>query len=138
MTAKHTPGPWVVVSESLDQHSRAAFNPWLRILIGTPPPTVSLSGGREVITGRFIATITDHVATEADEAETRANARILAAAPDLYEALRNENEMLEALILDLRHLPEPYNPGPRLGRMLDAAKAARAALAKAEGREVSP
>jgi hypothetical protein len=122
MAAKHTPGPWTAGSEG--------------------DATGEIVGPHMVYVAS-VATIVDFPCIEDDErpaveAECRANAALIAAAPELYEALRSESEMLEALILDLRHLPEPFSPGPRLGRMLDIAKAARAALAKAEGREVSP
>jgi hypothetical protein len=121
MAAKHTPGPWIAGSEG--------------------DATGEIVGPHMVYVAA-VATLVDFPCIEDDErptveAECRANARLIAAAPEMYEALAHETELLEALILDLRHLPEPFSPGPRLGRMLDIAKAARAALAKAEGREAA-
>jgi hypothetical protein len=57
---------------------------------------------------------------DGSEDEYRANARLIAAAPDMYEALKAALNYLE-------------NTESELGMTLDSAKAARAAIAKALG-----
>ena len=98
MNTKHTPGPWEVV-----------VNPY--------------STGRYVYSAdnRRLAIVNEKDAgLEADE--SRANARLFAAAPDLLDALE--------LLMDYQNGP----PLPSYGhRWNEAMELARAAIAKAEG-----
>jgi hypothetical protein len=52
--AKATQEEWCIVHDGLYEWHRSPFNPWRRILIGTPKPEHSRP---EVITGHFIAKI---------------------------------------------------------------------------------
>lgn len=89
LLAAATPGPWEIVHSHLAKHGRAAFNPWLRIMIGTPKP----EGARpDQITGHFVAKVEDYAPTEEAEATPRANADLIVAlrnaAPELIRRLR--------------------------------------------------
>ena len=90
MNDKHTPGPWK---------------------IGTPPPNGEQTVGTDQ--GLMVA-----VATTGAGVQTKANARLIAAAPDLLEALKGLMALSDHRV-DLR----------------DAAKDARAAIAKATGEQ---
>ena len=90
MSDKHTPGPWK---------------------IGTPPPNGEQTVGTDQ--GLMVA-----VATTGAGVQTKANARLIAAAPDLLEALKGLMALSDHRV-DLR----------------DAAKDARAAIAKATGEQ---
>ena len=90
MSEKHTPGPWK---------------------IGTPPPNGEQTVGTDQ--GLMVA-----VATTSAGVQTKANARLIAAAPDLLEALKGLMALSDHRV-DLR----------------DAAKDARAAIAKATGEQ---
>lgn len=70
--AMHTPGPWVTLPEEVDK-------PYIRIR-GTRP------GGRYKVANVITPVYEGVHEREADE--TRANARLIAAAPELLEALR--------------------------------------------------
>ena len=80
---KHTPGPWSVLPEECDR-------PYIRIR-GT------IAGGRYKVAN--VLTPVYEGVHEREAQETRANARLIAAAPDLYKALalavrQNEHDML--------------------------------------------
>lgn len=90
MNAKHTPGPW---------------------RIGTPPPNGQQTIGTDQ--GLMVA-----VATTGAGVQTKANAHLIAAAPDLLEAL-------QALMDDNSALDGMY--------WADCCDKARAAIAKATG-----
>jgi hypothetical protein len=62
---KHTPGPWVAI-----EHKAVSNNDYIQIL----------AGSWDIAHNRFSAR---------DWEEERANARLIAASPDLLEALRN-------------------------------------------------
>jgi hypothetical protein len=97
---KHTHGPWQVMPEECDRQ-------YIRIR-GT------VLGGRYKVANVLTPVYADVHPREADE--TRANARLIAAAPDLLEALKS-------LVEDTtRYIPS---------RLWDEA---RAAIAKAEGK----
>ena len=68
----HTPGPWVTLPEEVDK-------PYIRIR-GTRP------GGRYKVANVITPVYEGVHEREADE--TRANARLIAAAPELLEALK--------------------------------------------------
>jgi len=91
---KHTPGPWVVYDDSNDGKTN-------RIEIAAR--------------GKTVARIYHSV-----PAEDLPNARLIAAAPDLLEALKDTLQLLEVYC-------EDFEEGTR--------KQARAAIAKAEGRK---
>ena len=95
-TARHTPGPWRAMPDGAIQKDAA------------------------MPTGAAVIAYTRH----ADEKTMRANARLIAAAPDLLAALR--------LLLDglQTYAPEFLHGLPKA----DYIRAARAAIAKAEGR----
>lgn len=104
--AKHTPGPWEAVGMAVHQVS---------------------PGGREIIFGA-------HNTRGGDEDERRGNARLIAAAPELLDALR---ETLRALESHLDESCRDHGLGHR--DMLCSCNQhevvrARAAIAKAEGR----
>ena len=68
MSAAHTPGPWSV----FDGREVDGISPWV----------VTKSGDPEDSDGLYVAGLADN------DAETIANARLIAAAPDLLEALQ--------------------------------------------------
>ena len=104
MTTKHTPGPWWA---------------W----INNPPdsPSASVMGG-----GKTICLLTNPVADNSLGAELKANARLIAVAPELLETLRVIDKILSG---------EIYAGEPTIETI--AARLARAeiktAIAKAEG-----
>ena len=98
---KHTPGPWRVFEHS-----------WCDTSIGAP-------GTSNAICRLDINHATEE-SQEADEAQMAANARLIAAAPELLEALQRLSAQCERL---------------RMAWQLesDAEKTARAVIAKATG-----
>ena len=92
MNAKHTPGPWN---------------------IGTPPPNGEQTVGTDQ--GLMVA-----VATTGAGVKTKANAHLIAAAPDLLEALKDCVAVMDRELAGLKVIQ------PELS-------AARAAIAKATG-----
>lgn len=104
---EHTPGPWQV-SQSLDYFDEGA----------TVVRTVNIPRG--CARGLVVA-----VLTKTDECS--ANARLIAAAPELLEALRETLDELESIRDALSH-PRPTSESAVCHR-------ARLAIAKAEGRE---
>jgi hypothetical protein len=99
MVAKHTRGPWVVHPEEVDK-------PYIRVRGSWP-------GSRHKVAN--VMTPVYDGAGEAEAEETRANARLIAAAPDL--------------LASLKHLVRWHD---QLGKE-DIARA-EAVIAKAEGR----
>ena len=95
---KHTPGPWEAVGLTVCQ---------------VPP------GGREIIFGA-------HNTRSGDKDERQANARLIAAAPELLEALRE--------FVSLMPSAEGLGGHAPIGAFQIVADLARAAIAKAEGR----
>lgn len=122
---RHTPGPWKIVSDQLGEYARAAFNPWRRVLIGTPPPT---GAGPSVLFSELVAVVERHEATEERAAAIRADVRLIAAAPELLHAVR---ELQWLANRQLRSAAFSAEETERAGRALDDA---RAAIARAEGR----
>jgi len=100
----YTPGPWKVQPGSGD--SEYAFN----VVAGEPGSVVLVA----------------NVAAE-DHATRRANARLIASAPDLLAALGDTAATLETMLLEFGHLMQE---GDREGRPKVLA-AARAAIEKA-------
>lgn len=95
MIAKHTPGPWLVDHDTDITGSESS-------------PEIGCVGKVDIA----------HVYLRAVPGKTEANARLIAAAPDLLEALK---AVLNSC-LDSRGLADAY-------------KQARAAIAKAEGKQ---
>ena len=93
MNTKHTPGPWI---------------------IGTPPPSGEQTIGSGSAGGVIVAVATTGVDMEAI---TLANAHLIAAAPDMLEALKAALSLIEIII--------PFDG--EVNRMV------RNAIAKAEG-----
>lgn len=103
--ATHTPGPW--------ETKRAA----------TPEAFPQFGVYAENGNGHDLAHVVSH--GTARHAETEANARLIAAAPDLLEALQKLTDVLA----------DVYSSEAQAKRALcSASKAARTAIAKAEGR----
>ena len=102
MNTKHTPGPWDV--RTIDES------------IGS----VDAADGSAVAQAQMRGTLTCH-----NHEERRANTRLIAAAPDLLEALLESTSELEALMKDKAF----YQGGQNI---LDRA---RAAIAKATGED---
>ena len=103
MTTNHTPGPWAV-------GEAARYSVW--------------AGNKQVASCRWLLDDGNFAPECAGDYEGRANAALIAAAPDLLAALR---EMLAEL--DGRIAPHGYIYRDTGGMIL-----ARAAIAKAEGR----
>lgn len=109
MSTKHTPGPWTVLPEEVDRD-------YIRVR-GTRLGERYKVANVPTVTGRGVP------AREADE--TRANARLIAAAPELLEAL----EVLEAYVAN--NIVTDYPTGIDIEGT--AFQRARAAIAKATG-----
>ena len=108
--SKQTPGPWVVQS-ICDTHDRRASS----LYIKTPPSHPSKQDGRRICQVSF---------------DNWSNARLIAAAPELMEALNR-------LLLEVDNLTGPSRTviSENTKRHLAKdAEQARAAIAKAEGR----
>lgn len=95
-----TPGPWIAKKGAGWFVSRP--NARIALAVGMRPDTSLVTGEN------------DH------ESESRANANLIASAPDLYEALKSCLNFME-------------NTESELGFNLESADQARAALAKARG-----
>lgn len=106
-SAKHTPGPWIIFA---DQGSAVAVLPAMR-----PGEVCSFEGS--------------------GLPNKEANARLIAAAPDLYEAARALVEAEDALLAELRAAGEMPDLTEKPWSLVDAL---RTAIAKAEGRATSP
>lgn len=107
MSAKHTQTPWALLPEECDK-------PYIRVR-GT------VLGTRFKVANVLTPVYAGVHEREADE--TRANARLIAAAPELLEALQAMTEIAE---MTIGWLPTPPNAdGPLIQ--------ARAAIAKATG-----
>jgi len=102
--SKHTPGPWQVLPEECDK-------PYIRIR-GT------VLGGRYKIAN--VITPSYEGVHEREAVETRANARLIAAAPELLEALK-------AFVADWSDDTGMSSPS------YESVRLAREAIAKAEG-----
>ena len=109
MTTTHTPGPWQV-----EEYESARPIPTGRILEIWPHPKTR-NGGRIAIMPLW--------QLAADDPLTRANAALIAAAPELAKAL-------ETMLTPLARHPEE-SAGEYANRLLEVRNAARAALAKA-------
>lgn len=107
---KHTPGPWVVERQQVNQMGTAIGEP---IAVVGGPATGEKVG--------FVVGRTCDYGPHGDE-QTAANARLIAAAPDLLEACK---DALGAMVAEYGS-----NPPPFVSATFDNL---RAAIAKAEG-----
>ena len=98
--SKHTPGPW-----QTDQAEHDA-----------PYQDIRIHAGKGSICSVWI----DDAPLHDYNAEQRANARLIAAAPDLLEALKQTRDAFIGISIEVQ---------------ADALRVARAAIAKAEGEE---
>lgn len=108
---KHTPGPWVADLETYPIMVRSQSETW---------PLVDELGNEEGRTGVFIANTGDN----------KANARLIAAAPDLLEALDNLARYADTCELFLKET----HPG-KAAALRERVSSARAVIAKATGGE---
>ncbi len=107
-----TPGPWVV-GDQIRREYRAAGVRWETMIhVGSEDPKVGRGNAFAVVT------LGGPGATSASADDVLANACLMAASPDLYDALRN-------LIADWERVT---------GKTIPEDHEAKAALAKAEGR----
>lgn len=109
---KHTPGPWIVV----DDHPEHAA-------LTIKPGTVGIFG---TVAELYIPCLTD------DMEEREANARLIAAAPDLLRTLieieeRADEKMGEWSAVDFAYLPD------EMGTLYELRQAARNAIEKVIG-----
>ena len=113
---KHTPGPWTVDGCGMER-KRADGSPWRSLTISTPgdnPATV--------------AEVCIKMGGKWKDETARANAALIAAAPDLLAALEAVASIGEAGVIEKRETEKPT------WYALDAVKViARAALARARG-----
>lgn len=119
--AKHTPGPWAVFSAGV-----FALRPETRIERG------AISNYRRMIVeldeGIEVCPHGEDCDGECMESENEANAHVIAAAPDLLDALKTVAFVLSGPLLLCRRCKEPVEThSPRLCEVA-------AAIAKAEGR----
>lgn len=115
---KHTPGPWAVHSDRLSIHR----------------PAMPEDEGHEI--RRLVALVYSNC--QAGDSNLDANARLIAAAPDMLDALHAllsalDQEILECLDDAIVASP-PLEPA-KLAALLNARDAASEAIAKTEGRE---
>lgn len=114
---KHTPGPWQTLPEECDK-------PYFRIR-GT------MLGCRYKIANVLTPVYEGVHAREA--IETRANARIIAAAPELLEALMIAVEYIEYELKTEKNMYEGFEHCSDIPKIQDDLIKARAAIAKATG-----
>ena len=110
----HTPGPWSALIEGESLHGSETH------LVAAGPHGMAVA---EVPMSAYASTSGCRGKTTITAAQGRANARLIASAPELIEAL-------EAVIPDLEHYVATHGPGPDKRLAI-----ARAAIAKAKGGE---
>lgn len=117
-TAGHTPGPWGVNVNGGEG--------WSVDYDGPSSTYVTICGLR-----RSPVAFAVHPSAFGGDAEVDANARLIATAPELLEALRSLTEAVEPLIAT------PPIVGPITQRVRDETTMARATIAKATGTHVA-
>ena len=106
MKTQHTPGPWKLSNVPTIENGMTSYHVFAPVSSG------------------YVIARTGQSSVEGTLAEAQENARLLAAAPDLLEALQNARNVLAGLATgDLKEIT-PDSP---------ALRAARAAIAKATG-----
>lgn len=114
---KHTPGPWT--TEAVSDAVR---------IIARVPSRDGMSRrprGVKIILARLAP-------PQLPEAETHANARLMAAAPDLLEACQKQHDALDLLLAMLAERDRNFFPSESAA--WPAILAGNAAIAKAEGK----
>lgn len=111
--AKHTPGPWTVISsdpqaEFYEDGELSYFNP---LTVSVP------GGGQDICSFEYDGS---PISRNASVEEIKANARLIAAAPELLEALEVISEAIDAY-------------GGDLHNKLEGVQAVRDAIAKVRG-----
>lgn len=111
----HTPGPWssdeyeIATPYGSNRHIRSEARHWSVCVVhemrGCTDPSKDISAE-----------------------EARANARLIAAAPDMYEALQNARGLIDTPVARRKHQSDPFYDG--------VVASLRAALAKATGENV--
>jgi len=114
MTGEHTPGPW-----ALDDKTGSLT--WGDVSFGAP-----VGAGGFVVASYSVTTIPRHQQAERLTVEHRANARLIAAAPDLLDVLGSIDEACQ------QGLNSPDGAHWEAA-LLDIMALARAAIAKATG-----
>lgn len=120
-TPKFTPGPWLAAAAPSS-------------VVGWP---VVAQTGRAIASVAYlgIEPNKDRPQRKAFNAESMANAHLIAAAPELYEALKRAHDMLQSVAGDIEDGGSLDSlRGKYVLAILGARDAAYAALAKAEGR----
>lgn len=113
--SNHTPGPWVALRNDL-------VDPW----------GFQISGGGDP----YLAAVGEWNASEIDE-EQQANARLIAAAPEMFQALIAVREYIEVSYTEEHIFGEDWTPDAPLqtqSMLIRDARAVFKALAKAAGR----
>ena len=121
MASNHTPGPWIDKHWDANQQitiTALAFRGPNVLALVRPPLTL--------IEPTPVRAITEWSCTEKDVTEAAANARLIAAAPDMLQALRIAEEELQ---FDKERAT--YGTEPRV--VDQALRLVRQAIAKAEG-----
>ena len=103
--SKHTPGPWVIGNDGYNANTVCAGNTGVCQMYGVPMNARVDDVGERYAVGM-------------------ANARLISAAPDMYEAL--------SLLMRIMQAEDPWDR-ENLGSMNEACMKARAALSKAQG-----
>jgi hypothetical protein len=122
MTTKHTPGPWVWAE---DHPTNACANVRAKTEKGWDEDIATLYGSEDV------PKPSEPGEPWGDHPIRRANARLIAAAPDLLEALNDALAVMTADTVGTIHMDDPdwYR------QLWAAVDKARAAIAKAEGQQ---
>jgi len=118
--SKHTPGPWCIVRyAAIDADGKDAQ---------TSITAYADENGEE---GAGVATVNRwSYGDDPPTAESEANARLIAAAPDLLEALKSAEAVLETAS---RYFPKSIRNGDRFSLHNVLKNAVKPAIAKAEG-----
>jgi len=125
-----------------DQKPATAFSPgpWTPVDNGQYWEIQTPSHGQvgDACASKFIYINGELLPQEIAEPIAEANARLIAAAPDMYEALKAQEKAIADLLLDLNDSVLAINEMFRanaIGRFLHERTRVRAALAKAEGKQ---
>lgn len=119
--SKHTPGPWQTGREDMQSYDGATGEPFSSVYANDPRGKMHMGSRLPLVVARMPG-------GEVDREEEKANARLIASAPDLLTACKALVEYQESTDLDDEPEDGEYGDGKR------AMLAARAAIAKAEGR----
>ena len=127
---KHTPGPWHYghsAHNHLDHLAGKAPDPWF--FVGCPEDAYTPDLSVAIIT--YSGELYGEEVVEKERALAEANARLIAAAPDLLEACKEAHEALKDII-NAADNGEPYNAQELHGEFLDACNKAYRAVSMVE------